>query len=199
MDRDVHSHLGRSRGVGAVFLDRDGVINRERSDYVKHWDEFEFLPGALEALRRLADLRWPILVITNQSAIGRGLVTSMAVDDIHQRMTAAVAAAGGRIDRVFVCPHHPDAGCSCRKPCPGLLLQAADMLGLHLPDCYLVGDAPGDLLAARAAACRPVLVQTGLAAASLPRFLEDDPAVPLLPDLAAAVDAILAWEGVCDS
>ncbi len=178
----------------AVFLDRDGVINRERSDYVKHWGEFEFLPGALEALRRLAGLNWPVLVITNQSAIGRGLATPSAVAEIHERMVAAVAAAGGRIDAVFVCPHHPDEGCDCRKPRPGLLHQAAAAFDLHLASCYFVGDAFTDLAAARAAGCRPILVQSGLRGPQLSDLLKDEPDVPLLPDLPSAVAMILAQE-----
>lgn len=88
-----------------ILLDRDGVINRERADYVKNWDEFEFLPGALTALRALASLDAPIAVITNQSVIGRGLVDRVVIDAIHTRLCATVRAAGGRIDAVFVCPH----------------------------------------------------------------------------------------------
>lgn len=175
-----------------VLLDRDGVINRERPDYVRHWAEFEFLPGALQALRRLATLDWPVLVISNQSAVGRGLTTLDAVADIHRRMTAAVAAAGGRIDAVFVCPHHPNDGCACRKPRSGLLRQAAAAFGLRLVDCYFIGDALSDLLAARAVGSRPILVQSGLQGPRLPQLLKDEPDVPLLPDLAHAVSLILA-------
>ena len=173
-----------------ILLDRDGVINRERSDYVKHWDEFEFLPGALEALRRLTTLDWPILVITNQSAIGRGLVTEGAVADIHQRMITAVAAAGGRIDDVFVCPHRPDAGCACRKPRPGLLHRAAREFQLDLARCYLVGDAPTDLEAARSAGCQPIMVLTGLQAPALASLSLDG--VPVVPDLSATVKFIFS-------
>jgi len=177
-----------------VLLDRDGVINRERSDYVKHWAEFDFLPGALQALRRLARLGWPIAMITNQSAIGRGLVTPDTVTDIHRRMRAAVAAAGGRIDGVFVCPHHPDEGCACRKPRPGLLQQAAAALDLRLTDCYFVGDALSDLLAARAVGCQPFLVLSGIRGPRLAQLLKGEPNVLLLPDLAHVVAVILAQE-----
>jgi D-glycero-D-manno-heptose 1,7-bisphosphate phosphatase len=177
-----------------VLLDRDGVINRERPDYVKHWDEFEFLPGALSALSHLASLDWPILVITNQSAVGRGLVALEVVADIHRHMTTAVVAAGGRIDGVFVCPHHPDAGCACRKPRPGLLQQAAAAFDLRLADCYFIGDAISDLLAAQAVGCRPVLVRSGLEGPRLPQRLRGHDDVPLLPDLAHAAALILACE-----
>ena len=175
-----------------ILLDRDGVINREHSDYVTGWDRFEFLPGALLSLGRLARLNWPVVVVTNQSAVGSGLVTPHTLSRIHQRMMAAVAAAGGRIDAVFVCPHHPDDGCACRKPRPGLLWQAAQAFNLRLPNCYLVGDAFGDFLVARAAGCRPILVQSGLQGPSLPGLLRDEPDVLLLPGLASAAHAILA-------
>jgi D-glycero-D-manno-heptose 1,7-bisphosphate phosphatase len=174
-----------------ILLDRDGVINRESPNYVKCWDEFEFLPGALEALRRLSNLDWPILVIINQSAIGRDLATSEAVSDIHRRMAETVAAAGGRIDAVFVCPHHPNAGCDCRKPRPGLLRQAAEVFDLRLADCYFIGDALSDFLAARAVGCRPVMVRSGLQGPSLPRLLQNEPDVMLLPELAHAATAVL--------
>lgn len=94
----------------AVFVDRDGVINRNRDDYVKSWAEFEFLPGALDGLRRLAALDARVIVITNQSIINRGLAPRAVVDGINDRMTREVRRAGGRIDAVFVCPHRPDEG-----------------------------------------------------------------------------------------
>ncbi|HMN31307.1 MAG TPA: HAD-IIIA family hydrolase, partial [Caldilineaceae bacterium] len=101
------AHGALQRSIQAIFLDRDGVINRERSDYVKAWSEFEFLPGVLTALSQLAQLGVPILVISNQSAIGRGLASPAIVDEIHQRARAIIEGAGGRIDAFFVCPHHP--------------------------------------------------------------------------------------------
>lgn len=151
----------------AVFLDRDGVINRNCPDHVKSWAEFEFLPRALEALRELAGLGWPVVVVSNQAAIGRGLVSRQMVEEINARMVAAVHAAGGRIDGVFYCPHRPEDGCACRKPRPGLLFRAAASLGLDLARSFLVGDAESDILAAQAAGCRPILVLTGRGAEQL--------------------------------
>jgi D-glycero-D-manno-heptose 1,7-bisphosphate phosphatase len=174
-----------------ILLDRDGVINRERPDYVRRWEEFEFLPGVLGALRRLAVRNWPTAVVTNQSVIGRGLATAEVVHDIHRRMIAAVEAAGGRIDAVFVCPHVPGHGCACRKPLPGLLAQAAEALQLRLAECYFVGDALSDLHSARAAGCRPILVQSGLQGSALPALLKGA-GVPLVADLPSAVAVILA-------
>ena len=145
----------------AVFLDRDGVICRNRDDHVKSWEEFTFLPGATKALARLANLDLYIVVITNQAIINRNLVPVAAVEDIHTRMVRAIEAGGGRVDRVLYCPHRPEELCDCRKPRPGLLHIAAQELGLDLSRCYLIGDAETDMRAGRAAGCRCYLVLTG--------------------------------------
>ena len=177
----------------AVFLDRDGVINRNRPDHVKSWNEFEFLPGALEALKRLAGLGWPVVVVTNQAAIGRGLVDQSEVEEIHRRMVDEVRLFGGRIDAVLYCPHRPDEGCECRKPKLGLLIEASRLLHLDLAASILVGDAESDLLAARAAGCRPVMVRTGRGAAQIEqlRLAEVDDFVAV-EDLGGAVEWILS-------
>jgi D-glycero-D-manno-heptose 1,7-bisphosphate phosphatase len=145
----------------AVFLDRDGVINRDRPDYVRSWDEFEFLPGVLEAFRILASRPLKIVVVSNQSCIGRGLVGRETVEEIHARMMEAVRKGGGRIDAVYYCPHRPDEDCPCRKPRPGLILRAARELDIDLAASWLIGDDLKDLDAAEAAGVRPVLVRTG--------------------------------------
>src|SRR5262245_42634607 len=125
----------------AIFLDRDGVICENRSDHVKSWAEFKFLPGAKNGLATLSRLGLPIIVVTNQAVIGRGIISADVVEDIHQRMLAEITAWGGRIDRVIYCPHRPEDECLCRKPKPGMLLQAAQELNLDLSQSYLVGDA----------------------------------------------------------
>ena len=181
----------------AVFLDRDGVLNHNRHDYVKSWTEFEFLPGALEALRRLGCLGWPVVVVSNQSAVGRGLVSLAEVEAINARMVAEVQQAGGRLDRVLYCPHHPREACDCRKPRPGLLLQAAEELGLDLARSFMVGDAASDIHAALAAGCRPVLVKTGRGAAQLKELTAHHDKCHLAHDLEAAVDWI-AGQVNCD-
>lgn len=175
----------------AFFLDRDGVLNRERADYVKGWDEFEVLPGTLPALVQLAALNRPIVVITNQSAIGRGLVSAATVDAIHQRFKDEVAVAGGRIDTFYVCPHHPQAGCACRKPKPGLLVQAASDFHLELTECLFIGDSPTDFLAAEAAGCQSLLVQSGRQGSQLHRLSDEFPNIRILRDFAAAVATLV--------
>ena len=164
----------------AVFLDRDGVINRRRLDHVKSWSDFEFLPTALDALRALRDDGATAVVVTNQSAIGRGLMTFAELERIHHRMLDQVRAIGGYIAAVYSCPHTPDAGCSCRKPATGLLELAADELQLSLSDSVLVGDSVSDLGAARSAGCQPVLVSEGSDVAWRDGLL-------VVPDLMAAV------------
>jgi D-glycero-D-manno-heptose 1,7-bisphosphate phosphatase len=147
--------------IPAIFIDRDGVINANLPGYVKAWGEFEFLPGSLEALAQITALNWPVVVISNQSAIGRGLIAGEAVDHINARMVAAVEEAGGHIAGVYICPHRPDETCACRKPQPGLLHQAACELDLDLARSYLIGDAESDVLAALAVCAQPILVLTG--------------------------------------
>jgi D-glycero-D-manno-heptose 1,7-bisphosphate phosphatase len=176
----------------AVLLDRDGVINRERANYVRNWHEFEFLPTALSALARLAMLPQPILVVSNQSAIGRGLVTRATVDDIHCQLKEQAEACGGRIDRFYLCPHHPDEGCICRKPKPGLLLQAAQDFSLDLSQCVFIGDSITDYQAAKAVGCRCILVRTGRQGSMLHLMLSDKSQPPIVPNLNAAVSMILA-------
>ncbi|HBY96844.1 MAG: HAD-IIIA family hydrolase [Ardenticatenaceae bacterium] len=144
-----------------VFLDRDGVINENRPDHVKSWQEFVFLPGALDALGFLREAGWFTIVITNQAIIHRNIVLRETVDEINHRMTQEVARSGGRLDAVLICPHRAKEGCGCRKPRPGLLLQAADRFGLRLDQCYLIGDALTDIAAGQAVGCFCVMVRTG--------------------------------------
>ncbi len=156
----------RDEGTGTqhvctVFLDRDGVISRNRDDYVKSWDEFEFLPGALEALRRLTEGACRIVVVTNQSAVSKGIISRRTAEEIDLAMVQRVKQVGGRIDAVLFCPHRPDEGCDCRKPHPGLLLRAARWLSLDLANSFMVGDHVTDLQAGLAIGCMPVLVLTG--------------------------------------
>jgi len=145
----------------AVFIDRDGVICRNRKDHVKSWEEFVFLPGVLNALVRLSRSDFLVIVITNQAIVNRGMVPVEVLEDIHRRMVRAVESVGGRIDRVLYCPHRPDENCGCRKPQPGLLLQAAQEMGIHLSSSWLIGDALSDMVAARRAGCQRYMVLTG--------------------------------------
>ncbi len=145
----------------AIFLDRDGVICANRSNYVKSWDEFRFLPGAKNSLAALSRLGLPIIVVTNQACVGRNLVSSESVEDIHQRMVAEIATYGGRIDRVLYCPHTPEERCGCRKPQAGMLRQIAAEMNIELNQSYMVGDAATDIIAGNSVGCRTFLTLTG--------------------------------------
>ena len=145
----------------AIFVDRDGVINENRVDHVTTWDDFVPIPGALAGLRALSSLGLPIFVVTNQAIVGRGVITARALDALHGRMCALVAGHGGHITGVYVCPHRPEDHCGCRKPQPGLFLQAVREHNLDLGQSYYIGDALTDVAAGQAVGCTTVLVCTG--------------------------------------
>ena len=144
-----------------VILDRDGTINHDSEHYIKSLDEWRPLKGSLEAIARLTQAGYRIVVATNQSGIARGLFTTRTLFDIHDAMQRAALQAGGRIDAFFFCPHAADAACQCRKPQPGMLLEVARRFNIALKDTYMVGDGLRDVQAAAAAGARPVLVLTG--------------------------------------
>ncbi len=144
----------------AVFLDRDGTISHYVS-YCRRPEEFRLLPGVGEAIRLLNEASLPVIVVTNQSAIGRGLLTFDMLAVIHEKMRRGLKRFGARVDAVYVCPHHPDDGCACRKPGIAMLLQAARELNLSLPDSYMVGDRILDVRSGRAVGSRTILVRTG--------------------------------------
>jgi histidinol-phosphate phosphatase family protein len=153
----------------AIFLDRDGVINeRIAGGFVTAWDEFRFLPGIPQAVAALARLRLPMIVVSNQAGVSERRIRPSALQDLTGRFVGALARAGARIDAVYYCPHAPDDGCRCRKPRPGLLLEAARDWRLDLGRSVLIGDSARDLEAARAAGCRSVLLKAGAAPATPP-------------------------------
>lgn len=148
--------------MSTIFLDRDGVINENRADYVKSWNEFRFLAGSREAIARLTRAGHTVIVCTNQAAIAKGQTSIEIVEDIHRRMIAEIAAVGGMVAKVYYCPHSKDANCGCRKPRPGMLLRARDELGVDLNDAIFIGDSISDVRAGLAAGARSMLVLTGL-------------------------------------
>jgi len=144
-----------------VILDRDGTINQDSDQYIKSPSEWKPIPGSLQAIARLNQGGWRIVVATNQSGIARGLFDMAALNAIHAEMHRAVGLAGGRIDAIFFCPHAADSGCRCRKPKPGLLLEIASRMDVSLAEVPMVGDSLRDLEAAAAAGAMPYLVLTG--------------------------------------
>jgi D-glycero-D-manno-heptose 1,7-bisphosphate phosphatase len=147
--------------VKLIVLDRDGVINQDSDAYIKAPDEWRPIPGSLEAISRLCKAGYRIVVATNQSGVGRGLFDLATLAAIHAKMNAAVAAAGGRLDAIFFCPHTADAHCSCRKPAPGMMEDILRRFHAEATTVTVVGDSLRDLQAAVAVGMRPVLVLTG--------------------------------------
>jgi D-glycero-D-manno-heptose 1,7-bisphosphate phosphatase len=160
-------------GGPAILLDRDGVLNRKppRGCYVQAPDEFEWLPGALRALRLLNAGGYRVIVVSNQAGIGRGMLSEDAVLRIHERMVAEASRAGGQIDAVYYCPHDWDEGCECRKPSPGLLFRAQREHSLNLSRTFFVGDDERDAQAADAAGCPSILVSDGVSLMDIVRTL----------------------------
>jgi D-glycero-D-manno-heptose 1,7-bisphosphate phosphatase len=146
-----------------VFLDRDGVINYDSLNYIKNLDEFILIPGSLSAISKLSQEGYAIYVITNQSAIARKFADFATIRLIHQYLKESVHNAGGHIDGIYLCPHHPDEGCHCRKPRTGLIDQAAEENGIDIGSAVMVGDKFTDIECAKSAGCnRAYLVMTGI-------------------------------------
>lgn len=143
-----------------VLLDRDGTIN-EDAGYVLEPDQLRLIPGAASALRELSDVGLGLIVVTNQSPVGRGWLTDERLAEINGRMASALAEEGAEVDGVYVCPHRPEQGCECRKPRPGLAVRAAMEHGFELADSFVVGDHAADMGMANAVGATAILVRTG--------------------------------------
>jgi D-glycero-D-manno-heptose 1,7-bisphosphate phosphatase len=146
----------------AVFLDRDGVINAKapEGDYVVRWKDFHILPGVLESLRLLNESGVPVIVVTNQRCIAKGLLTTAELEEIHQRMREFVTQGGANINAVYYCPHEMHEGCSCRKPAPGMFIDAARDYGIDLPTSWMIGDSDIDVEAGKNAGCKTARLLT---------------------------------------
>ena len=146
----------------SIFLDRDGVLIENRSDYVRDWSQVKIIPEAIRALSLAPIEKYKVVIVTNQSAVGRGLILLKTAQEINQRLVNLIRDHGGQIDGVYMCPHKPEDGCSCRKPLPGLLLQAAGDLSIDLQRSWMIGDAWSDVQAGEAAGTRgTILLKTG--------------------------------------
>jgi D-glycero-D-manno-heptose 1,7-bisphosphate phosphatase len=173
-----------------VILDRDGVINHDNASYISSTDDWQPLPGSLEAIAKLTQAGYHVVVATNQSAIGRGLLEMATLNAIHDKMHRAVMQAGGRIDAVFYCPHGQEDDCRCRKPKAGLLEEISRRFNTDLKDVSSIGDALRDLQAAAAAGAQPVLVLTGKGEETR-RSSELPAGTRIYADLAAAAKSII--------
>jgi D-glycero-D-manno-heptose 1,7-bisphosphate phosphatase len=173
-----------------IVLDRDGVINFDSASFIKSPAEWKPIPGSIEAIARLNQAGYRVVVATNQSGVGRNLFDMDTLNAIHQKMHQAVAQAGGRIEAIFFCPHTADEGCECRKPKPGMFRRIAGCYNVDMAGVPAVGDSLRDLQAAEAVGARPYLVLTGKgqktqADGQLPKGTQ------VFADLAGVVDALL--------
>jgi D-glycero-D-manno-heptose 1,7-bisphosphate phosphatase len=170
-----------------VLLDRDGTINEEIG-YVLRPDALRLLPGALGALAELQGLGLGLVVVTNQSPVGRGMITAHELDAIHERLRELLAEGGVRLDRIEVCPHRPDEGCGCRKPGTLMVERAAAALGFDPRQCWIVGDHAADMALGRAVGARTILLRTGHGEEELARAAADADVIVLdLPAAAALI------------
>lgn len=174
-----------------VVLDRDGVINRESTEFIRTPEEWHPLPGSLAAIADLTAAGFSVVVASNQSGVGRGLFTADTLAAIHTRMTLAVESAGGRLAGIFVCPHRPEDSCECRKPLPGLLRQIEATFGVALRSQPAIGDSYRDLEAAWQVGARAMLVRTGNGLETEQR-LGAGAAVEVFPNLAAAAALLIS-------
>lgn len=177
-----------------IILDRDGVINIDSALYIKSPAEWKPIPGSLEAIARLNQAGYRVVVATNQSGIGRGLFDMDTLNAMHEKMHKSLAALGGRVDAIFYCPHTADDHCNCRKPKAGMFERIAKVYNMDLKGVLAIGDSLRDLQAGAAAGCTPVLVRTGKGTKT-----ESDGNLPagttIYDNLAAAVDALLGKAG----
>ncbi len=173
-----------------ALLDRDGVINHDSPEYIKSVAEWRPIDGSIAAITRLIKAGWRVCIVSNQSGIGRGLITIENLAAIHAELQTRLQANGAHVEGFFFCPHHPNARCRCRKPAPGLLRDIARRLNTDLKGAPFIGDTMKDILAAQAVGAAPMLVRTGLGEETIadPEF---PAAVPVFDNLAAAVAALL--------
>lgn len=175
-----------------VVLDRDGTINVDRH-YLSDPEQLEFLPGAVEGIKRLNRLAIPVVVITNQSAIARGYFDEGALHRVHERLAELLAAEGASVDRIYYCPHGPDDACACRKPRPGLLVQAASEFGAEPSRSFVVGDKASDVELGRAVGATSILVRTGYGETAA-RSSNPDYCVAGLREAAELIETLVARE-----
>lgn len=175
-----------------LILDRDGVINEDSDAYIKSVAEWIPIPGSVEAIARLSRAGWTVAVATNQSGLARGYYDEATLEAMHARLRQLVAEQGGQLGLIVHCPHGPDEGCACRKPLPGLLVQIAEHYDVALDGRWFVGDSPGDIAAAGAVGCQPVLVRSGKGQRTLAKGLPAG--VLVFDDLAAVAAHLLAGE-----
>lgn len=177
-----------------IILDRDGVINYDSTEYIKSPDEWEAIPGSLEAIAQLNRAGYRVVVVTNQSGVARGYYDLETLDHIHEKLQTELASVGGHIDEIFFCPHHPDEHCVCRKPKPGMFYKVREKYNVNFGDTFFIGDSLSDMEVAAAVGCKPILVLTGNGKKTLDKNPELSN-IKVFSDLAEAVQHILHLKG----
>ena len=173
-----------------IILDRDGVINEDSDEFIKSPAEWIPIPGSLAAIGRLQQAGFTVAIATNQSGVGRGYYSLDTLAAIHQKMLTAIAEYGGQIATIAFCPHTPDAGCTCRKPQPGLLQQIAQELHADLSQAWVIGDSLRDIQAGQAVKAKTALVLTGKGRLTEKKYSSELAHTPVYPDLAAYVNSM---------
>ncbi|MBD3296205.1 MAG: HAD-IIIA family hydrolase [Candidatus Omnitrophica bacterium] len=180
-----------------VFIDRDGVINRDgwgrtRHGYITRWEDWEFIPGVLEAFRLFTEAGYTTVIISNQKCVARGLLSERELSELTEKYKNAIKESGGRVDRVYYCVHSDEDRCTCRKPAEGLFLRAARDLGIESFDGkYMIGDSERDMAAGRKAGLRNILVLTGKSSADDARRWENKPDL-ICKDLLEAAETVIS-------
>jgi D-glycero-D-manno-heptose 1,7-bisphosphate phosphatase len=144
----------------AVFLDRDGVINQKpkEGEYITSWEDFHILPGVAEGIALLKGAGYMVVVVTNQRSVAKGLLSVADLEKIHEQMSEALLRASAKLDGIYYCPHDYEPACNCRKPAPGMLLEAAQRHGIDLRSSWIVGDSEIDMQAGKSAGCKTARV-----------------------------------------
>ena len=174
-----------------IILDRDGVINEDSDDYVKSAEEWYPIPGSLEAIAKLKQADYTVVIATNQSGIGRGLYSFEDFEEMCEKMDVLLDQVGGYVDGIFLCPHAPEDNCDCRKPLPGMFHQIEEEFDIDLTGVPVVGDSLRDLQAGKAVGCTPYLVKTGKGERTIEKG-EGLEGVEIFEDLAEFVDQLLS-------
>jgi D-glycero-D-manno-heptose 1,7-bisphosphate phosphatase len=169
-----------------IILDRDGVINHDSDDYIKSVDEWHAIPGSLDAIAHINQMNIPVVICSNQSGVGRGLFSVDALHEMHLKLKQLLSAVNGHIDNIYVCLHHPDDHCECRKPQPGMMIAATHDYDADPAHTLVIGDSLRDIEAAHAAGCKAVLVKTGKGKRTAE--LTTLPAIAVYDDLATAIE-----------
>lgn len=173
------------------MLDRDGVINEDSDKYIKSPNEWHAIEGSLEAIAALNQAGFKVVVVTNQSGVGRGLFTEKTLAEIHAKMECQIDKLGGHIENIYVCPHRPDEQCNCRKPNIGLLEKIKSQYPMDFEKSIFIGDTIKEIQAAKTIGCRAILVRTGKGKMTLQQHPELKNTVPVYENLKEAVSAIL--------